>query len=66
MRDLLVEKGPIRIIDINFPKDKHLRHFPTTHDVQKLANGEKHEKKLLIYFKDLDKKSFFSIVNYLA
>jgi len=31
LRDLLVEKGPTRITDIDFPKDKFLRHFSTTH-----------------------------------
>ncbi|XP_059290873.1 uncharacterized protein LOC132044404 [Lycium ferocissimum] len=45
LRDLLVEKGPIRITDINFPKDNLSRHFSTTHYIQILANGERHERK---------------------
>lgn len=48
LKDLLIEKGPIRILDINFSKHKHLRHFSTIHYKQKLANGEKHEKKMVL------------------
>ena len=44
LRDLLVEKGSIRVMDIDFAKDKLSRHFPMTHYIQKLANGEKHER----------------------
>ncbi|XP_070052794.1 uncharacterized protein [Nicotiana tomentosiformis] len=55
LRDLLVEKGPIKITNIDFSKDKFFRHFFTTNYIQKLANGERHERRWLVYSKDLDK-----------
>jgi len=54
-KHLLVEKGPIRIIDIDFPKDKYPRHFSISYYIQKLSNGEKHERRWLIYSTDLDR-----------
>ena len=52
---MLVENGPIRIDDLNFPTDKNSWNFSTTHYIRKLPNGEKHDRKWLVYSKDLDK-----------
>ena len=55
LRDLLVENGPIRVDDLNFLIDKNSRNFSTTHYIQKLPNGKKHDRKWLVYSKNLDK-----------
>ncbi|PIN26573.1 hypothetical protein CDL12_00667 [Handroanthus impetiginosus] len=55
LRDLLIEKGPIKITDIEFPKDKNSRHFSIAYYIKKMPNGEKYERRWLVYSKDLDK-----------
>ena len=45
LRDLLVENGPIRGDDLNFPIDKNSRHFSTIHYIRKSPNGEKYDRK---------------------
>ena len=59
MRDLLVEKGPIKITNINFPKDEFSKHFSSSFYIEKLSNGKQHERRWLIYSQDLDKIFWF-------
>ena len=55
MRDLLVEKGPIKENIVIFPKDKCSRGFSTYYYDQKLRNGEFVDRKWLVYSKELNK-----------
>ena len=59
LRDLLVERGPIRDYDLEFPKDENNRHFSTIHYIRKLPNGEKYDRRWLVYSNDLDKVYYF-------
>ncbi|KAL8035682.1 hypothetical protein ABFX02_12G113100 [Erythranthe guttata] len=51
LRNILVEKGPVRITDddINFPTDEGSRHFSRIFYVRDLLNGEKEDRKWLVY-----------------
>ncbi|XP_021980504.1 zinc finger MYM-type protein 1-like [Helianthus annuus] len=59
LRDILVEKGPIKIHDYDFPQDEHSRSFNTSHYMRTLPNGETLERKWLIYSIDLDRAFCF-------
>ena len=55
LRYFLVEKGPIKITNIDFPKDEFSRHFSSSFYIQKLSNSEQRKRRWLIYSQDLDK-----------
>ncbi|KAK9053417.1 hypothetical protein SSX86_030051 [Deinandra increscens subsp. villosa] len=55
LRDYLVEKGPLKIVDFKFPKDEGSRSFSSSLYMQKMKNGEKYERKWLVYSIDLDR-----------
>ena len=54
-RDLMIEKGPIRHDNFQYPKDENNRYFYSSCYQRTLSNGEKHDRRWLVYSKDLDK-----------
>lgn len=57
MKDILVEKGPIREVEPNFdfPVDAIGRHFPYDYFTRKLRNGDLIDRKWLVYSKKPNK-----------
>ncbi|XP_026458768.1 zinc finger MYM-type protein 1-like [Papaver somniferum] len=53
--DFLVEKGPVRIDNIKFPRDSKGDHFSSTYYFRRMNNFEKQERRWLVYSTSLDK-----------
>lgn len=58
-RDLMIENGHITHDNFQYPKDGNKRYFYSSCYQRSLENGEKHDRRWLVYSKYLDKVYYF-------